>query len=160
MHRRFADRHRAFAVTLLVVTTGCSVLRPTDRPPATYEGIEVLAGLPQIPGSAGATAWQTTVEPPPGMGVDDTTYGSPGPLLGDLARESSGLGGEVRIAFIGAPESDTARAAIQSWGAFSSVFGMELDLALRKGPKGWYVVQARVRSHCHRGVSADGSTCL
>lgn len=161
MHRPFADRHRAFAVALLLVATGCSVFTPTDRPPATYEGIEVLATAPQIAGSAGATAWHTAVGfSQPGMGIDDTTYGTAGGLLSDLGRQALVQGGEVRVAFIGAPESDAARAVVQSWGAFSSMLGLEFDLALRKGPKGWYVERVQDRTHCHRGVTADGSACL
>jgi hypothetical protein len=148
---------------MLLLACRCSAPTNTTTAPGlpTYEGITVLTAFPAVPDSAGATDWQTSVEPPPGMGIDDTTYDTAGAMLTDLARSVSGNGGQARIAFIGAPGADAARAVIQSLSApDDSVLGEEYDLALRKGPKGWYVAEAGMRTHCHRGVTADRSACI
>jgi hypothetical protein len=152
---------RALPIALLLVVTGCSAIVSSPSSLPTYEGIAVLSVFPTLPDSAGATPWQESVEPPPGMGADDTTYDGPGRLLTDLARQQGGSGGQVRVAFLGMPGPDAARGVVQLWGApDDSILGVEFDLDLKKGPRGWYVAVARDRTHCRRGVTADGFSCV
>jgi hypothetical protein len=121
--------------------------------------------LPSFPGSVGATSWQETVEPPPGMGPDDTTYADPGALLADLAVMLRGPQGpegpEIRADFLIPSDGQRALALIQvTQMPDDSVAGDEYVVTLESADRGWYVAASEMRTHCRRDVDVSADLCV
>jgi hypothetical protein len=139
-----------------------SASAPAPSPSATpWPSVE----LPPFPGSVGATGWQSTVEPPPGMGPDDTTYDDPAVLLDDLAvmvRCVRGPEGpNLRAEFLFSPDDERALALIQVFDLpDDSVAGTEYVVTLQSGTGGWYVAVSEQRAHCRRGVDRSSDLCV
>jgi hypothetical protein len=148
----------ACAAIVVVAVSGClpaAMPTPTSLAPS---GITVRAEPPAFPGSVGATRWQVTAEPPPGLGREDTEHDELADAIATLVTQlrAGTPGAEVLAGLLGEPAADVAQAWVQVAGIDDdSVAGQELVVNLRLGPNGWYVAEATTRTHCRRGVSGD-----
>jgi hypothetical protein len=149
---------RAVLGGVLIVITACS--SPSPLPTDAATGLPILSELPAFDGSRGATAWQEANEAPDGFGPATTEHLDLASIVGAFGGLARGQDIEFEMGFLGPPSADAATLLVHATRPDEAIAGDEIIVELGRNDRGWFMELTRYRTHCRRGLDAEGQSCI